>query len=156
MTQLLLSHSWWPLHSNQVEKAKNSHHITNDVEDLNCSIEVDDNDAVAIIAYVEAIENMAISVKLIDSILFEEIKNTLDSHHDLNDSYNIQQIAGALLPTAKRMLDQFYLESVKHSVNREDVCHCMHQDCEVELLKFLTHIYIKNFIDKYYQPMIAN
>ena len=156
MTQLLLSHNWRPLHRNQVEKTKDAYRIINDVENLNRSIEVDDNDAVAIIAYVEAIENMAISVKLIDSILFEEIKNALDSHQGLSESYNTQQIAGALLPTAKRMLDQFYLESVKHSVNREDVCHCMHQDCEIELLKFLTHIYIKNFINKYYQPMIAN
>lgn len=156
MTQLLLLHHWWPLHRHQSEESQDSCRNINNLENSNSSIEVDDNDAVAIIAYVEAIEKMAIHKELVDSILLDELKSALNDCYQQHEACNIQQMAGALLPSAKGMLSRFYAESIKHSVDREDVRHCVHEDCEVELLKSLTHVYVKNFISKYYQPVIAS
>lgn len=156
MTQLLLLHHWWPLHRHQSEEFQDSCRDIKNMESSDTSFEVDDNDAVAIIAYVEAIEKMAIHKELVDSILLDELKNALNGCYQPNEACNIQQIANALLPSAKGMLNRFYAESIKHAVDKEDVCHCVHEDCEVGLLKSLTHVYVKNFISKYYQPIIAN
>ena len=156
MAQILLSQYWWPFHRHQTKDHKYNRATNHKLDDSDLFFEVNDNDAVAIIAYAEAVQNMAINSKLVDFILIQEMKNALDQLQGSKAVHDVQQVATELVPTAKKMLNRFYQESLKHSIDREDVCHCVHEDCEIELLQFLTHIYVRNFIYKYYYQLMVN
>lgn len=115
-------------------------------------LELDSNDAVALMAYGEAIETMAIRNELIDSLLVEEMSHEIDRYRDTSESINSTRVSKALLPKAKEVIHDYYISTTKDGVSHEDTYRQTHETFDVDLLQSLTHIYARTFIRQYYCP----
>lgn len=115
-------------------------------------LELDSNDAVAVMAYSEAIETMAIKNELIDSLLVEEMSHEIDRYRGTGESFSSTRVSEALLPKAKEVIHDYYISMAKDGVSHEDTYRETHETFDVDLLHSLTHIYARTFIRQYYCP----
>ncbi len=150
MIHILPVTNWWPFKLHQEENRYSSALGKTNVVELDQNIELDGNNALAILAYGEIIEHMDIGCELIDSLLVEEMTNILNNNRGQNELYDPQNISKSLLPTAKEVLHKYYSKYKKYSNNCEDICRCVHNECDIEFLKFITHIYARAFIKQFY------
>ncbi len=115
-------------------------------------LELDSNDAVAVMAYSEAIETMAIKNDLVDSLLVEEMSHEIDRYRETGESINSTRVSEALLPKAREVIHDYYISTTKDGLSHEDTYRETHETFDVDLLQSLTHIYARTFIRQYYCP----
>lgn len=155
MTYTLLTHNWWPIQRQRTERAQVRSAVER-VDRSDNSFYFDSNDAVAIIAYVEALNHMAIEPELVDTILQQELATALAKSQGHSDTDHLDSIAQDLLPKAKELRATFYAASTKSVANCDDILHSVHEECDIQLFKSLSRIYARNFIEKYFYSRLSH
>jgi len=138
-------------HSSRLGPASASSHACKALE-LHAPLELDSNDALAVMAYSEALETMAIKNELIDALLVEEMSHEIDRYRETSESADSRSVSKALLPKAKEVIHDYYVSTTKDTVSHEDTYRQAHETFDVDLLQSLTHTYARTFIRQYYCP----
>ena len=115
-------------------------------------LELNSNDALAVLAYGEAIETMAVKNELVDALLVDEMSHEIDRCRETSESTNSRSVSKALLPKAKEVIHDYYVSTTKDAVSHEDTYRQTHETFDVDLLQSLTHTYARTFIRQYYCP----
>ena len=124
-----------------------------ETSELQDRLELDSNDTIAIVAYSEALETMAIKSELIDSLLIEEMSSAIDGYQETSELINSESVSRALLPKAKEVIHDCYVLTRQGTDSHEDTYRQTHEEFGYDLLQSLTHIYAKSFIRQYYLPI---
>ncbi len=139
-------------HGSHLESARRTSRRQCEPCGLEEPLDLDSNDAVAVMAYGEAIETMAIKNELIDSLLVEEMSHEIDRYRETGESINSTRVSEALLPKAKEVIHDYYVSTTKDGISHEDTYRESHETFDVDLLQSLTHTYARTFIRQYYCP----
>lgn len=115
-------------------------------------LELDSNDALAVMAYGEAIETMAVKNELVDALLVEEMSHEIDRYRETSESADSTSVSKALLPKAKEVIHDYYVLTTRDAASHEDTYRQTHETFDVDLLQSLTHTYARTFIRQYYCP----
>lgn len=135
--------------SEKADKFEKSKSIKRDSKKINT---LDQNDSVAVFAYGEALENLNLNYEFIDSLLVEEMTNAIENYQESKELIDSKKLSVELLPAAKEIVHDYYTELKESNSEYAEISRSIHQECDYELLKSLTHIYAKTFIKQFYQP----
>ena len=106
-----------------------------------------DSEAIAALTCAEFLRHPKLEPQLLDNLLTQALReNLLQDEWFVENTDSIDRLIKPLLAQAKNTLEYIYTQSKSNDVEFSDFVNTTHEECDYDLLKFVTNIYSNAYL----------
>ena len=106
-----------------------------------------ESETIAALTCAEFLKHPKLEPQMLDNLLIQALReNLLKDEWFIENTDSVELLIKQLLPQVKNTLEYFYTQSKSNDVEFSDIVTITHEECDYNLLKFVTYIYTNAYL----------